>query len=89
MYTIYKYELEVTDKQVFEMPYGAKPLSVDTQNGHPCMWVQVNTNTKMFKYEVVIVGTGHPLPNMMNLKYVGTFKMYNDKLIYHVYFQPV
>lgn len=37
MKKIYKYRIEVTDDQNIEMPVGAKILTVQTQNGVPCI----------------------------------------------------
>lgn len=42
MKTIYKYEFETKDLFRVQMPRGAKIISVQTQNGTPCMWAIVD-----------------------------------------------
>lgn len=50
MKKIYKYRIEVTDDQNIEMPVGAKILTVQTQNGVPCIWAMVDPNAEKKEY---------------------------------------
>lgn len=86
METIYKYQLETTDEQLIEMPIGAEILTVQTQNGTPCIWAKVNTKNANFKYQFRIFGTGHPIESDFRGKYIGTYQLSGGALIFHVYF---
>lgn len=44
MKTIYKYPLDVTDRQVIAMPEDAEILTVQVQNGKPMLWAVVDPN---------------------------------------------
>lgn len=35
---IWKYSLEIVDRQTVKMPQNAEILSVDNQRGHLCLW---------------------------------------------------
>lgn len=41
MKTIWKYPLQVLDRQTLFMPPGAEILSLQTQFGNPCLWARV------------------------------------------------
>jgi len=43
MKTIYKYQIKIDDSQQVETHRFCTPLSVQMQNGVPCMWVMVDT----------------------------------------------
>ena len=45
--TIWKYQLDTTDKQTITMPFGAEILSVQMQGLNPCMWVLVNPSKEL------------------------------------------
>lgn len=42
MKKIYKYAIEITDDQDIVMPVGAKILTVQNQNGVPCIWACIS-----------------------------------------------
>lgn len=46
MKKIYKYAIEITDDQDIVMPVGAKILTVQNQNGVPCIWAMVDPNSE-------------------------------------------
>lgn len=84
---IYKYTLEVTDEQTFDMPIGAKMLSVQVQNGAVVMWVLVNELAEDEPRTVRIFGTGHPIIGKPG-DYVGTVQLHNGALAFHVFVLP-
>ena len=88
MRTIWKYELDIKDTLVINMPNGAKVLHVGTQQGEPCIWVEVDTEAEQVPYTFHIYGTGHPIKENKYNKpmYLGTFKIKNDSLIFHLYY---
>jgi hypothetical protein len=86
MKTIYKYQLKTTDDQIIEMPSDAEILTVQVQNGIPCIWVKVNTELPTIPYHFKIHGAGHPVTNDYNYKYIGTYQLNNGELVFHVWF---
>lgn len=84
--TIWKYSLKADDVQEVEIPIGSKLLSVQTQNGIPCLWVLVyEKNTKEVR-KVYTFGTGEPLNFLPEaLTFIGTYQMYNGELVFHVF----
>lgn len=84
METIWKYELEVVGSQEIKLPTGFEVLSVQVQNGIPCLWVRVDALRPTHKTEIIIHGTGHPVPDTTG-KYLGTFQMNGGALVWHVF----
>jgi putative transposon-encoded protein len=80
---VYKYDLEITDQQIIEMPVDANLLTVQLQNGNLKLWAAVDSNI-MTKRSIIILGTGHKI-NYIPKKYIGTFQMMNGKLVFHVF----
>lgn len=88
--TIWKYPLQLVDKQVIDMPYGAKLLTVQVQHEIPCVWVAVDQPEPIFKAPVTfwIVGTGRQIPMEAVTKsgYLGSFQLDGGHLVFHVFF---
>ena len=82
MKTIYKYNLSVDDKQVLYVPEKRRPLCIQLQNGKPCLWVEVDNNSRTVPMSLITRGTGHPLPDKLGL-YIGTYQI--PGLVFHVY----
>lgn len=82
--TVWKYILEVTDEQWLELPRGYRFLSVDVQNGVPCLWVQVDSEAVKDSILVVTVGTGEPM-RKDDMKFLGTYQLYNGSFVGHVF----
>jgi hypothetical protein len=80
---IYKYELKPGYLKI-EMPIDAKILHVDEQLGNICIWAEVNLEhaTEVVSFEVV--STGKIMESKFR-KYLGTVKLYNGSLIFHVF----
>ena len=47
MKTIWKYDIKPASKQEIAMPEGAVILTVQTQRGSPCLWVEVETTKQL------------------------------------------
>jgi hypothetical protein len=60
--TIWKFPLVIDDRQEVEVPDGARFLSIQTQNGLPCMWLAVDPKAAKTKVALRCFGTGHKLP---------------------------
>lgn len=85
MKTIYKYQLEVTDEQVIKMPAYAEILTVQIQDGIPCIWVAVNTVFADRDYKIRTIGTGNPIEKEFKGRYIGTYQLQNGSLVFHVF----
>lgn len=83
MRTIYKYPLLILDEQEVEMPMGAGLMTVQMQNGQPCLWALVDTRNTVEKRKVLIRGTGHPADNVG--RYISTFQMKGGALVFHAF----
>jgi len=83
---IYKYELHVGAATAIVMPAGAIVLTVQMQGNRLVMWALLDatlplTETRTFR----VVGTGHPIPDIAQLHYLGTAQMHGFGLVWHVY----
>ena len=85
--TIWKFQLEVTDKQFIRMPKEAELLSVQTQNETPCLWALVNPNSPTEERCFEVFGTGHPVHCDMGIdrKFIGTFQLQGGVLVFHLF----
>ena len=85
--SIWKFELEVTDKQEIKMPAGAEILTVQTQYGIPCLWAMVDTEKDLSERLIEIFGTGHRVPQDMGVmrEYIGTFQLRGGELVFHAF----
>lgn len=64
MKRIFKYSLEILDRQEVELPAGAKILSVQAQNGLPQIWAMVDdSQVKTDMVHIRIIGTGYEIPD--------------------------
>lgn len=73
MKRIFKYSLEILDRQEVELPAGAKILSVQAQNGLPQIWAMVDdSQVKTDMVHIRIIGTGYEIPDADSLEYIGT-----------------
>lgn len=86
MKTIYKYEIS-PDKVSIEMPKGAEILSLHVQNNKPCIWCLVETKNELEERYFDVFGTGHEIYGDMGVdrKFIGTFLMNNDSLVFHLF----
>jgi len=84
MISIWKFALQTIDKQEIKMPVGAEILTVDIQNGKPCLWARVDTEELIETRQIAIHGTGHELPGSTR-KYIGTYQLAGGTLIFHVF----
>lgn len=86
MEKIFKYPIDITDKQSFSMPVGAKILTVQVQNGNPFIWAMVDPEAPTEEVTIRVHGTGHPIYDSSNLEYISTFQsMYGVNLVFHVF----
>lgn len=86
---IFKFKLEIAYQQHIEMPKNTDILSVQIQNGWPCIWVLIdvdqinNTESRTFD----MFGTGTPIKchDSVELKFIDTFQLCGGSLVYHLF----
>ena len=81
---IWKYPLELFDRQSLSMPAGAQPLSVQVQDGALFLWAYVDPSRAADPRQVRIIGTGRPIEYNPG-RYVGTVQMEGGALVWHVF----
>ena len=87
MATIYKYTLE-PGRTKLQMPQGAQVLTVQMQNGTPCLWAKVDPTRSTELRIFDVYGTGHTMPDDPRLMYVATFQMDGGALVWHAFEWP-
>lgn len=89
MKTIYKYQLQIVDHQLVQIPKKATFLSVQFQENQLCMWLIVDTERMDLEAaHISIFGTGHELPDSVDSAkywYLGTVQQFNGKLVWHIF----
>ena len=86
MKTIWKYNLDTTDYQEIVIPLPAKILSVSNQKGQIVLYAEVDTESKMLRDVAVwIHGTGHEKKAPDTTEFIGTVKLMDGILMFHVY----
>ena len=87
MKTIYKYELQIVERQLVGFPTGAIILSVKNQQDSLCLWALVDTEEELITcYEIEIFGTGNPVyeNDKTFREFIDTCVMPNG-LVWHVF----
>lgn len=85
MKVIYKYPLEVTDKQTISMPMDAKIISIQEQKGKPVVWVMTNGKKPMKDVVFHMVETGKPFLLRDILKYLRTIQLLSGNYVMHIF----
>ena len=83
--TIWKFELELRQSQVVEMPADARILDVQVQGGALYLWALVDPRRDREERRVEIVGTGTPAGHVLGeqLDYVATVQV--ESFVWHVF----
>lgn len=81
---IFKYDLELTDKQTIDLPTNAIILTVQYQHGGLRLWAKVDENTTTRKRKIRIIGTGHEFEGY-NWLYITTVQDLEGLLIWHIF----
>lgn len=85
MKTIHKYEIATADRQTVSIPRGASILKVALDPvGHLCLWAAVDPDARHDLVEIIIVGTGRPLPHVGS--YIGS--VVHNSFVWHVFTGP-
>lgn len=84
--SVYKYTLEIADRQELDLPVGAKILSVQTQHGQPRLWALVDTKEERLETRVLrMAGTGHPIIERNMLHFISTVLTDGGALVFHFF----
>ena len=70
---IWKYQIPIADDFRLKMPDGARILTVQIQEGGPCIWAVEDPEAVPRIYHFRIVGTGHEF-STEGWIYIGTFQ---------------
>lgn len=82
---IWKYPFEVSGRFSILIPKDAQILSVQTQNETPCIWALVNIEAKDEERDFTIIGTGHPVEVLPEMKFIGTFQLEGGTFVGHLF----
>jgi hypothetical protein len=84
MKTIWKSILEITGRQIVELPREPWHLAVQMQGEHLCLWSMVDTDLRIEHHPVIIVGTGNPIPEeAKGCPYIGSVQ--ERSFVWHVF----
>lgn len=87
MFTIWKFPLPTdTDEFTIDMPSG-RDLTIQVQDGVPCLWAWVIPDTELRPAPFVWVGTGQSIPGAIKSipqSYTGTVQLPNG-LVLHLF----
>jgi hypothetical protein len=87
MDTIWKFPLEIIERQIVTMPLDAKPLTIQVQGGTPTLWARVDDSQQKVQREVIMVGTGWPMKDRNAFDYLGTVQ--EGPFVWHYFFGEV
>ena len=79
------WKFEVSPATRIQIPEDAQVLSAKFQNGRICIWVLVDPDAPIVKREFEVYGTGHPIQDADDLRFIDTVLVDNGQLIYHVF----
>lgn len=82
---IYKYPLQITDKQEIELPVTAEVVAVQAQGDELFFWAAVDISEKTKPRVFRVIGTGHDIPDGKFLHYLGTVQTHGGVLVWHVF----
>jgi hypothetical protein len=88
MREIWKFPLEITDRQNISMPCVFRLLTVQVQNGQPVAWAVVEPKSARVEVRFFCVGTGNPEMILSDIQaYLGTVQL--DGLVWHYFWDPL
>lgn len=82
---IFKYELELIDKQTIDLPTNHQVLSVGVQNNKIMLWVKIDPQSPPTRETFYIIGTGNSMPENCSKysNFIGTVQM--PPFVWHVF----
>ena len=90
MKKIFKYILEPADVQRLYLLTGSKILSVKEQYGKVVLYALVGgAQGGLDCFKIFVKRTGHPADDISDCKFLGTVKLDEGKLMFHVFYKQV
>ena len=82
---IWKYSLFLIPHQAITIPKGAEIISLQIQDGIPCIWVLVSPEAEIEIKHFRMLGTGNYLDDHFTspYKFIGTFQ--DSPYVFHVF----
>lgn len=65
------------------LPEGSKCVHIGAQGGRVVMWVEVTVDAATTDWTLLLVGTGHQLPEDVEYEHLGTVII--EPFVWHVY----
>lgn len=84
MKTVHKFEINPGINYLF-IPFQSEFLSVKVQKGNPVIYVLLDTEKAKFERIIEVYGTGHEMKKNINRRFIDTFMLENDSLVFHVF----
>lgn len=82
---IHKWQLQMADNQILEIPMNAEILSAQFQSDVLCIWALVSAHERMLENRhIFIFGTEHEIDHV-DLRYINTVQ--RDGFVWHI-FEP-
>lgn len=86
MKTIYKYPVPIADEPTIELPLSCTVLHFAAQNGEPFIWCLVEADEpRTIKRRFRLAGTGHPIEDRDEGRYIGTVHLRGGALVLHLF----
>lgn len=86
MKSIFKYLLEVTDRQTVKLQ--GRILSVEVQHRKVVLYAVADDEIEPSPVEIFIVGTGHPADHIAGFNFLGTVQLDGGVLMFHIFTTP-
>ena len=83
--TVWKYPFDTEHDVRIAMPKYAEILTIQVQDGVPCIWARVDPTNELEERSFKIYGTGHVMSQPEKEIYVGTYQERNGSLVWHVF----
>jgi len=84
--TIWKFELDGDGEQIIRLPPDSKVLTVQVQREAVCLWALVDpVNAQRVTHHVWVHGTGHPVVDAADGRYIGSVQLSDGALVFHVF----
>jgi len=85
MQVIHKFPVKIAREQSIELPAFSKILSVQLQNGSPCIWVFVDYTYRKIDKKILCIGTGHEFVQEIVMEFIGTIQL-QDGTVWHFFY---
>ena len=84
MKRILKYTLDIVDHQELTLSDTSKILSVENQGDNIVLYAITDELTTC-TYSIIMHGTGRPADDVIGAQFIGTVKLYDGSLMFHVF----